>query len=107
MKIERKVVHRRDAEREMIHLFSLPLTPVKLAVAFNGAGTPAKKNAQALLSGLEALRAGSGARLDKCKELTRSVRSFPFLPSSAPWNGRSLFLRGQQKREKGFLCLPR
>jgi hypothetical protein len=95
MKIERKVFHRRDTEHtEMIYLFSLPLTPVKLAVAFNGAGTPAKKNAHALR-----------ARLDKCKELTRSVRSFPFLPSSAPWNGRSLFLRGQQKREKRFPLL--
>ena len=30
MKIEWKVFHRRDAEHaEMIHLFSLPLTPVK------------------------------------------------------------------------------
>jgi len=64
---------------------------------------------------------------DKFKQLTQSVRSFPFLPSSALWNvypvecltremrsifhwgetiqlGRSLFLRGQQKEERCFLC---
>ncbi len=65
---------------------------------FFAAETPAKKNRHALR-----------ARPDKFRQLTRSVRSFPFLPSSAPWNGRSLFLRGQQKREKRFplrsLCL--
>ncbi len=53
---------------------------------FFAAETPAKKNAHALPSGLEALRAGSGARPDKFRQLTRSVRSFPFLPSSALWN---------------------
>jgi len=56
-------------------IFSLPLTPVKLAIAFNGAGTPAKKNAHALPSGLEAHRAGSGAGLDKGKHFPlRSLR---------------------------------
>ncbi len=48
---------------------------------FFAAETPAKKNRHALW-----------ARPDKYKQLTRSVRSFPFLPS-------------QQKREKNvFLC---
>ncbi len=42
---------------------------------FFAAETPAKKNAHALR-----------ARSDKFKELTRSVRSSPFMPSSALWN---------------------
>jgi hypothetical protein len=66
MKIECKVFHRKDAKHaEMIHFFF-------------AAETPAKKNAHALR-----------ARPDRLKGLTRSVRSFSFLPS-------------QQKREKTF-----
>jgi len=61
---------------------------------FFAAETPAKKNAHALR-----------ARSDRFKQLTQSIGPFPFLPSSAPWNGRSLFPRGQQKREKRFPLL--
>jgi len=38
----------RRKERGDYSFFSLPLTPVKYAIAFNGAGTPAKKNVHAL-----------------------------------------------------------
>jgi len=46
---------------------------------FFAAETPAKKNAHALR-----------ARPDKLKQLTRSVRSFAFLPSSALWNAEPI-----------------
>jgi len=46
---------------------------------FFAAETPAKKNGHAL-------RATS----DKFRQLTRSVRSFPFLPSSALWNAEPI-----------------
>jgi len=59
MKIERHIFHRKVAESaEMIDLF------------FFAAETPAKKNAHALR-----------AVPTRCKEPTRSVRSFPFLSS--------------------------
>jgi len=97
MKIERNVVHRRDAENtEMRYLFSLPLTPVKLAIAFNGAGTPAKKDAHALHSGLEA---GQGLTEGKNSGGALGLSFFcplPAIASSGEAGG------SQQKREKCF-----
>jgi hypothetical protein len=70
MKIERHLFHRKVAKSaEMIDFFSLPLTPVTWAPACNGAGTPAKKNAHALPSGLEASGLEAGQYLLDTKSL--------------------------------------
>ena len=79
----------------MIHLFSLPLTPQDRLRYLRDGGRRQRK-----------MLMPSGQGLITSKNLREALGLSLFCPPP-PCGMRSLFLRGQQKRENNFLCLPR